>query len=316
MPDSHSLYEVFLRVAQDGSFTAAARGLGYTQSAVSRQIQALEEEWGAALFDRLPRGVRLTEAGRVLLPHAQGMRDRLHAARAELDELRSLGGGTLRIGAFATADVSLVPRAVSAFGARHPGVTVVHTEGPTAKHVALLAEGGLDVAVLSAPDGTPLTGPELHFLLDEPMYVALPRGHRFAGRARLRVAELADESWIEGDVRPDRTLLAPALADGFRPRVAFRVNDWTAKLGFVAADLGITVLPALAAGAARADIALVPVDPADLPHRKVYAATPRGRTPSPAATAFLTDLRGAAESAAAVRPSGRERRVMTENARL
>ncbi|MFE2146116.1 LysR family transcriptional regulator [Streptomyces sp. NPDC059456] len=296
MHDPQSLYEVFLRVARDGSFTAAARGLGYTQSAVSRQIQTLEEQWGTALFDRLPRGVRLTEAGRVLLPHAQGMRDRLRAARAELDVLRSLDGGTLRVGAFATADVSLVPCAVASFAARHPGVTVVHTEGPTAKHVELLAEGALDVAVLSAPGAVPPTGPDLHDLWDEPMYVALPRGHRFAGRARLRLAELADEPWIEGDVRPDRTLLAPALADGFRPRVVFRVNDWTAKLGFVAAGLGITVLPALAAGAARADIALVPVDPADLPHRRVYAATARGTTPSAAATAFLADLRGAVAS--------------------
>ncbi|MFG2873560.1 LysR family transcriptional regulator [Streptomyces sp. NPDC048337] len=291
MSEPHGLYEVFLRVAREGSFTAAARALGYTQSAVSRQIQTLEEEWGASLFDRLPRGVRLTEAGRVLLPHAEGMRGRLRAARAELDALRSLGGGMLRIGAFAAADVSLVPRAMAAFGERHPGVTVVHTEGPTAKHVALLAEGGLDLAVLSTPDGVPLHGPDLHHLLDEPMYVALPRAHRFAGRARLRLAELADEEWIEGAVPPDRTLLAPALTDGFRPRVAFRVNDWTAKQGFVAAGLGITVLPALAAGAVRADVALVRIDPADLPCRKVYAGTPRGLGHSPAVSAFLALLR-------------------------
>ncbi|MFC9294151.1 LysR family transcriptional regulator [Streptomyces sp. NPDC057011] len=294
MPEPHGLYEVFLRVAREGSFTAAAQGLGYTQSAVSRQIQALEEEWGAALFDRLPRGVRLTEAGRVLLPHAEGMRGRLRAARAELDALRSLGGGMLRIGAFAAADVTLVPRAMAAFGERYPGVTVVHTEGPTAKHVALLAEGGLDLAVLSTPDGVALPGPDLHHLLDEPMYVALPRAHRFAGRAGVRLAELADEEWIEGDVRPERTLLAPALADGFRPRVAFRVNDWTAKQGFVAAGLGITVLPALAAGAVRADVALVRVDRADLPCRKVYAGTPRGLGHSPAVGAFLTLLRSTA----------------------
>ncbi|MFE2849937.1 LysR family transcriptional regulator [Streptomyces lavendulae] len=300
MTDSHGLYEVFLRVARDGSFTAAAQGLGYTQSAVSRQIQALEEEWGTALFDRLPRGVRLTEAGRLLLPHAEGMRGRLRAARAELDALRSLGGGMLRIGAFAAADVSLVPRTMAAFGERYPDVTVVHTEGPTAKHVGLLAEGGLDMAVLSTPDGVPLPGPQLHHLLDEPMYVALPRAHRFAGRALLRLVELADEQWIEGDVRPEQTLLAPALAGGFRPRVAFRVNDWTAKQGFVAAGLGITVLPALAAGAVRSDVVLVPVDPADLPCRKIYAGTPRGLGHSPAVSGFLELLRTTATAGGAV----------------
>ncbi|MFJ6940844.1 LysR family transcriptional regulator [Streptomyces sp. NPDC101132] len=295
MSDPHGLYEVFLRVAREGSFTAAARVLGYTQSAVSRQIQALEDEWGTVLFDRLPRGVRLTEAGRVLLPHAQGMRDRLRAARAELDAVRSLGGGMLRLGAFAAADVTLVPRAMAEFRERHPDVTVVHTEGPTAKHVALLEAGELDLAVVSTPAGHPLPGPELHPLLTEPMYVALPRGHRFAGRRSLRLAELAGEEWIEGDVRPERTLMFPALRSGFEPRVAFRVNDWTAKQGFVAAGLGITVLPALAAGAARADVALVPVSPRDLPHREVYAATPRGLTRSPAVTAFLGVLTAVAE---------------------
>ncbi|WP_431046899.1 LysR family transcriptional regulator [Streptomyces sp. P1-3] len=298
MPASHSLYEVFLRVARDGSFTAAAHTLGYTQSAVSRQIHTLEEEWGTALFDRLPRGVRLTEAGRALLPHAEGMRDRLRAARAELDALRSLDDGMLRIGAFAAADASLVPRTMSAFRGRHPGVTVVHTEGPTAKHVGLLAEGSLDLALLSTPAGVPLSGPELHHLLDEPMYVALPRAHRFAGRPALRLSELADEDWIEGDVRPEQTLLAPALASGFRPRVAFRVNDWTAKQGFVAAGLGITVLPALAAWAVRPDIALVPVDRADLPCRKVFAGTPRGLGHSPAVAAFLALLRTTVEQLA------------------
>ncbi|MFJ7159549.1 LysR family transcriptional regulator [Streptomyces sp. NPDC101118] len=295
MPDPHSLYEVFLRVAREGSFTAAARALGYTQSAVSRQIQALEDEWGTALFDRLPRGVRLTEAGRVLLPHAQGMHDRLRAARAELDAVRSLGGGMLRLGAFAAADVTLVPRAMAEFRERHPEVAVVHTEGPTARHVALLEAGELDLAVVSTPAGHPLPGPELQPLLDEPMYVALPRGHRLAGRRSLRLAELAGEEWIEGDVRPERTLMFPALRAGFEPRVAFRVNDWTAKQGFVAAGLGITVLPALAAGAVRADVALVRVSPRDLPHREVYAATPRGLTRSPAVTAFLGVLTGVAE---------------------
>ncbi|WP_030198838.1 LysR substrate-binding domain-containing protein [Streptomyces sp. NRRL S-87] len=303
MPEPHAphgLYEVFLRVAQDGSFTAAGRSLGYTQSAVSRQIQTLEDEWGSTLFDRLPRGVRLTAAGRALLPHAEAVRDRMRAARAELDALRSLGGGVLRVGAFAAADMTLVPRAVAQFRERHPDVCVQHTEGPTARHVALLAEGRLDVAVVSAPAGGPLSGPELHPLLEEPMYVALPRGHRFAGRrAPLRLAELADERWIEGDVRPEQTLLAPALAAGFRPAVAFRVNDWTAKQGFVAAGLGITVLPALAAAAVRPDLALVRVSRRDLPCRHVYAATPRGPSPTPAAEALLGMLR---EAAAALVP--------------
>src|SRR5690606_8196219 len=97
---SHGLYEVFLSVAEAGSFTAAADALGYTQSAVSRRVQVLEGELGSALFDRLPRGVALSPAGRALLPHARAIAERDAAARAELDALRRMDGGRLRTGSF------------------------------------------------------------------------------------------------------------------------------------------------------------------------------------------------------------------------
>ncbi|MFE2323547.1 LysR family transcriptional regulator [Streptomyces sp. NPDC059385] len=294
-PASHpGLYEVFLRVARLASFTAAARSLGYTQSAVSRQIQTLEDEWGTPLFDRLPRGVRLTEAGRVLLPHAEAVGERLRAARAELDALRTLGAGRLRIGSFATADAALLPRTLAVFRARHPAVEVTRTEGLSAGHLALLASGDLDLAVVAATSGEPPRGCVPHHLLDERMYVALPLGHRFAGRADLRLAELADEVWITGGARPEDTLLGSALARGFRPREGLFAADWIAKQGFVAAGLGVTLVPALAASSARADLVLVPLRPEDTPRRRVYAATPLGIAPSPAATAFLTLLKEAA----------------------
>lgn len=211
MPTPHELYEVFLRVARLASFTAAARSLGYTQSAVSRQIQVLEDEWGTPLFDRLPRGVRLTEAGRILLPHAEAVGERLRTARAELDALRTVGAGRLRIGAFSTADAALLPRALAAFRTRHPAVAVTRTEGPSAKHLALLAAGDLDLAVVADTSGRPPQGCTPHHLLDERMYVALPRGHRLAGRADVRLAELADEEWIAGGTRPEDTLMRSAL---------------------------------------------------------------------------------------------------------
>ena len=111
---STPLLRVFVEVARLGSFTAAAPALGYTQSAISRQISALEDEAGMALFDRLPRGVRLTEPGQRLLSHAKAVLDRLEAARRELSDLRELATGRLRVGAFATADAALVPHAIDA----------------------------------------------------------------------------------------------------------------------------------------------------------------------------------------------------------
>ncbi|MCB5180936.1 LysR family transcriptional regulator [Streptomyces antimicrobicus] len=292
-PQSMSLYTVFLRVARDSSFTAAARTLGYTQSAVSRQIQTLEDEWGVPLFDRLPRGVRLTEAGRVLLPHAEAVEARLATARAEIEALRTLAAGRLRIGAFATADAQLLPSALAAFRARHPGVRVTRAEGLSAGLLQLLTAGELDLAVVTAPEGAP-DGVELHHLLDERMYVALPRSHPLAGRTDVRLAELADEEWIAGSTRPEQTLMRTAVADGFRPRPGFVVAEWIAKQGFVAAGLGVTLVPALAACAARPDLALVALHPDDAPWRAVYAATPRGPAPTPAVAAFLALLRQAA----------------------
>ncbi|MFJ5829629.1 LysR family transcriptional regulator [Streptomyces sp. NPDC093089] len=295
MPVSHGLYEAFLAVAREGSFTAAARVLGYTQSAVSRQVQALEDETAAVLFERLPRGVRLTEAGRVLLPHAEAVRDRLVAARAELEALRTLEGGLLRLGSFSSANAALVPGAQAVFRARHPGVAVTRTEGPSVKHLGLLAAGELDLAVVSpAVTAPPPEGVVLHHLLDEPMLVALARGHARAGRRAVRLAELAGEEWIVGNERLEDTLFRPAVAAGFRPRTGLIAHDWIAKLGAVAAGLGVTLVPALAAASVRRDVTLVRIHPDDVPYRRIHAAAPP--VPTAAATAFLEVLRETAEA--------------------
>ncbi|WP_242427001.1 MULTISPECIES: LysR family transcriptional regulator [unclassified Streptomyces] len=295
MPTTHGLYEAFLAVAREGSFTSAARALGYTQSAVSRQVQSLEDETGAVLFERLPRGVRLTEAGRVLLPHAEAVRDRLAAARTELAALRTLEGGLLRLGSFSSANAALVPRAQAAFRTRHPGVTVTRAEGPSVKHLARLAAGEQDLAVVCpAPGAPPVEGVTLHHLLDEPMLVALERGHPYAGRRAVRLAELADEEWIVGAEQPADTLFGPAVAAGFRPRTGLLAQDWIAKLGAVAAGLGVTLVPALAAASVRRDVTLVTIHPDDVPYRSVRAATPP--VPTVAATAFLGLLRETAEA--------------------
>ncbi|MFE1870481.1 LysR substrate-binding domain-containing protein [Streptomyces sp. NPDC059496] len=172
-----------------------------------------------------------------------------------------------------------------------PPPAVARTEGPSAKHQALLAAGDLDLAVVADTSAEPPRGCTAHHLLDERMYVALPAGHRLAGRADVRLAELADEEWIAAGTRPEETLMHSALAGGFRPRTGFVAADWIAKQGFVTAGLGVTLVPALAASSARADLALVPLHPDDTPRRRIYAAAPRGIAPSPAALAFLALLK-------------------------
>ena len=286
---------VFLVVARHGSFTVAARALGWTQSAVSRQISSLEAALGGApLFDRLPRGVRLTEAGRLLVPHAESVAETLHGAARELADLREVAGGRLRFGAFATADAALVPHALAAFRARHPRVRLSREEGFTPGLLDRLAAGHLDLAVVSTTGRAPLESYELHHLLDESLYVAVPAGHPLAGReGPVRLGQLADADWISGSSRPEGTLLDAALRQGFRPRVTHVVGEWTAKQGYVAAGLGVTLVPALAAESVRPDIALLPVLDEGAPARAVYAATARGRAPTPAVEAFVGALREA-----------------------
>ncbi|MFE1290514.1 LysR family transcriptional regulator [Streptomyces sp. NPDC058751] len=289
---------VFLDVARHGSFTVAARTLGWTQSAVSRQISALEAALGGApLFDRLPRGVRLTEAGRVLVPHAEAVVERLRGAGRELAALREAAGGRLRVGSFASADTALVPRAIAAFRARHPAVLLTRRQDLTPALLDLLSAGRLDLAVVSTTGRPRLDGHCLHHLLDESLYVAVPAGHPLAGEPSVRLPQLADADWISGSPRPEGTLLDAALRHGFRPRVAHVVAEWTAKQGFVAAGLGVALIPALAAESVRPDIALLPVLDEEAPARAVYAATVRGRSLTPAARAFLAALR---ESAAGI----------------
>jgi DNA-binding transcriptional LysR family regulator len=297
VPDLSTVWlRVFLVVARHGSFTVAARALGWTQSAVSRQISSLEAALGGApLFDRLPRGVRLTEAGRVLVPHAETVAETLHGAARELAALREVAGGRLRFGAFATADAALVPHALAAFRARHPRVRLSREEGLTPGLLDRLAAGHLDLAVVSTTGRAPLESYELHHLLDESLYVAVPADHPLAAHeGPVRLGRLADADWISGSSRPEGTLLDAALRQGFRPRVTHVVGEWTAKQGYVAAGLGVTLIPALAAESVRPDIALLPVLDEDAPARAVYAATVRGRSLAPAAEAFLAALRDSA----------------------
>jgi DNA-binding transcriptional LysR family regulator len=295
MPTTHDLstgsLRVLVEVVRHGSFTGAARSLAYTQSAVSRQISALEADVGSPLFDRQARGVRLTDAGRRLLIHANAILDRLDAARNELADLRELHVGRLRLGAFATADASLIPQAVSTFKALHPGVQLSLHEGFSSELLQWLLGGQLDLAVISLPARAPapagVTGTKI---VDDMMFVALPTDHRFVGRRRLRLADLADEDWIVGSSGAEDTLLSPLLRSGFSPRIGFDAMDWVAKQGFVAAGVGITLIPSLAIAAARPDVALVALDPRDVPARSVYAVTPADVTRSPATEVFLEVL--------------------------
>ncbi|MGY0233936.1 LysR family transcriptional regulator [Longispora urticae] len=281
--------EVLRAVAASGSITAAARALRFTQSAVSRQIAALEADTGATLFDRLPRGVALTDEGRCLLAHAEAVLDRLAAARRDLAALRDGTGGRLRVGAFPTAVAALVPRALATFRAAHPDVASSLVEGLTPGLLERLESGDADVAVVSAAPDQPLDTDryDLRHLLDEHLLVAVPRTHRLARRRTVRYAELASEAFIAGSATAENTLLRASLPHGFEPRVDIVAAEWTGKLGCVAAGLGVALIPALAVRATPPDIALLRLHRDDTSVRRVFAATLAGRTRPTAVTRFV-----------------------------
>ncbi|MEU8207366.1 LysR family transcriptional regulator [Streptosporangium sp. NPDC049046] len=284
-------------VARTGSFTAAAVRLNYTQSAVSRRIAALENRAGGPLFERLSRGVRLTPAGEALHHHAQVVLNRLTRAEEELAGIYGGYRGRLRVGAFATANVALVPGALRAFREDFPRVELVPIEGPSGSLLRRMREGDLDVAVISdylaePPREGGEEEMELVELVGDELLVALPRDHRLAAEEIVDLRELREEAWIEAPSPGRATALVAACARaGFAPRATVRIGEWTGKFGFVAAGLGVTLVPSIAASAVPPDLVLRSLG--DLaPRRTVYAALPPN--PLPAARTLVRLLAGAA----------------------
>ncbi|KAA2261536.1 LysR family transcriptional regulator [Solihabitans fulvus] len=292
------MFEVYalrllVTVADTGSFTRAAAQLNYTQSAVSRRIAWLEQQAGGPLFERLPRGVRLNPAGHALHRHAVDVLDRLARAEQELAAIRAGRGGVLRVGAFSTANVSLLPTALRALKLARPDVDIVPIEGRSGALMRQLADGALDLAVVSDyPSGLPpVDGVTTTVLLRDELFVVLRRDHPLAGAGTIDLRGLRDEAWIQDSPAGGPTMLTDACAKaGFAPRKLIRIAEWTGKFGYVAAGLGVALVPSLAASAVPAELVLCGLG--DLaPRRTVHLAVPT--TPLPAALALADLLREA-----------------------
>jgi DNA-binding transcriptional LysR family regulator len=296
---------VLHEAARTGSLTLAAEALSYTTSAVSQQIALLERETGAQLLERHARGVRLTEAGRVLAEHAATVLADLEAAEDALDAVLHGAGGRLRFASFPTANAVLMPRAVAAFRPRHPGVELVLSEQDRDDGLAGVANRELDLALVYEFSLVPIVVPatvELRPLLVDAVYIMLPASHRLAHLRRLRMADLADEPWIQG-VRSGSTLdVLPlaARASGFEPQIVFRTNDQTTVRGLVAAGLGIAMVPSLIVQSLPPDVVVLPLDEPALT-RTVMVASPSSR-PVPAGAAMIEALETAAAGLDKVRP--------------
>lgn len=288
--------ETFAEVVRQGSITNAARELGYTQSAVSRHIAALEDAYGTTLLERQPRGVTPTQHGDVLATHVAAILRRVREARQDLARLDDGTSGRLRVAAFPTAIARLVPTAVSAFRHGRPGVAVSLVEGYTPPLLEQLDAGDVDLAVVSAPPDRPIPvdAARLTHLLDERLLIAVPARHRLARRRTVRLREFADDPFVTGSATDEPALMRARLPAGFEPVVDVVVADWIGKLGCVAAGLGVALVPALAARAAPSDVRLLRLHADDAPVRRIFAATNATRPRTAAMAAFVRELRTAA----------------------
>ena len=251
---------VFRQVARAGSLAGAARALGWTQPAVSQHVRRLEEAAGTALVVRAGRGVALTEAGQVLLGHADAVADRLEAAEQDLAALAGLQTGRVRIAAFPTAAAMLLPPVLVALLQRAPRLDVRLTELEPPEAEAAVRHGAADLAVVfrHALDTAPVEGDLLREPLTRHPVLAVVSAARTAAPEQL--GDLAGERWVAGCERCRAHLLRCASAAGFTPDVRFATDDHVVVQRLVAAGLGVALLPAWALAASTQEgVRVVPV---------------------------------------------------------
>jgi DNA-binding transcriptional LysR family regulator len=265
-------------VARHGSVTKAANELHYSQPSVSHHLARLEAETGAQLLQRVGRGIRLTEAGRLLAQRAAEIVGRIDAADAELAALTGLSTGRVRLAAFSSVIGSLVPRAVNVLARQHPGLEISLIDAHPVEALEHLRAGTVDVALVFRYEDTEPepVGVRLHHLLDDPIYLlSTQRGRTVAG--------LRDATWIAGCQRCRSHLLALCADAGFEPRIGYSSDDMVVMQALVAAGLGVTTIPGLALRAHRTKgIVASQVGSS----RHIYAAT-YGDPPDPPATAAV-----------------------------
>jgi DNA-binding transcriptional LysR family regulator len=277
-------------VARHGSVTAAAKELHYAQPSVTHHLARLEAETGAQLLQRVGRGIRLTAAGELLADRAAEIIGRIDAADAELSAHVGLTAGRVRLAGYSSAIAALVPRAVAALAAGHPGLRISLTDTHPPDAIELLRSGRIEVAVIFRYEETEAepVGVRLHHLLDDPLYLLSADGGQ-------TLSALRDATWIAGCDRCRSHLLSLCADQGFEPRIGYVSDDMVVMQALVAAGFGVTTMPGLALRAHRAEGIVASELPGSKRH--VYAAT-YGEPPDPPATAaLLAALAEAATSA-------------------
>ena len=310
------LLVVHRAVLETGTLTAAAASLGYTVSAVSQQLDALERECGQPLWEKVGRGVRPTAAGVLLGELAGPVLAAITDAEARLEDLRLGRVGRLQVISFHTAGESLLPPAIADLQATLPGVVVHPHVDETDGALRRLRAGEVDAAIVVEPFGRgEEPSDDLHrtHLLDDDYRILLPADHRLARRRTVDVADLADEPWIRTS-GPSEYLHAATVdvcrRAGFTPRVVAEADEFSVTQGYVAVGLGVALVPQLGLSAVRRGIVVRSLRPAAAP-RHIWLVTRPSLVVRPPVRELVAALRrasAAARGAGAVRTPLRGRR--------
>ncbi|MFD3502728.1 LysR family transcriptional regulator [Streptomyces sp. NPDC058676] len=285
-------------LARHGSVSGAAEGLHITTSAVSQQMSKLEREVGQQLLAKNGRGVRLTDAGRLLAEHASRILSQVELAQSDLEAQRGQVVGELRLSAFPTAARGLFPTALAALRAHHPALRIRSSELEPESGIAGVIRGDLDLAVvldwynkpMPLPDGL-VKAP----ILDDPADVAMPAGHRLAHRDEVDLAEFAEDEWItwgEGEFCHE-WLMFTLRSKGIEPIVGHRAAETHTQLGLVAAGLGVCIAPLLGRHPMPAEVVTVPLK--QRVRRHVYVVWRADADRRPSIRAAVEALKASAE---------------------
>jgi DNA-binding transcriptional LysR family regulator len=297
MLDVHRL-RVFRSVVASGSIQAAANNLGYTPSAVSQHVTALQRETGLALISRVGRGIEPTEAGRALALEIDGVLSRLGEVESVVGDLRAGRTGSLSIAYFASVGSAWMPAVVSTMMAEFPSVRLdlaLREDVPTDP----AERPDLQIAVEQGAIRRP--GLQARHLLDDPYVAVLPAGHPLAERQHIDLVDLATERWVDNDFARGwcrRNLIEACHAAGFSPPFHVEAHDYPTAMAFVAAGIGVTVLPTLGARQLPAGVVAVSVT-SPTPVRSIYALVREGVADTPAVRTVLRVLTQLGASAAA-----------------
>ncbi|MFJ9032895.1 LysR family transcriptional regulator [Streptomyces sp. NPDC102274] len=287
-------------LARYGSVSGAAEGLHVTTSAVSQQMAKLEREVGQRLLARNGRGVRLTDAGRLLADHAARILSQVEVAQSDIEAQRGRAVGEVRISAFPTAARGLLPAAIRALREGHPELRVRSRELEPEAGIRGVVRGDLDLAVVLDWSNKRLPVPgglATAHLLDDVPDVAMPADHPLAGRSEVELEEFAGDPWVswpEGEFCYE-WLIFTLRSKGFEPRIAHLAGEHHTQLALIAEGLGVCVAPRLGRGAVPVGVAVVPVR--QRMRRHVYAVWRTDADRRPSIRAAVEALEEAAEAA-------------------